>query len=78
VHYASLARFCNKLGRYSRAEYWISGVFRHALVTLLGRDKQLRAHACAMDGLLGEVQEVHEMAATVEPQLRQTMAELEC
>ena len=51
----------------------VSDVFRCALVTSLERDELLRALGCAIEGLLGEVDEVKELAAKVEPQLRQLM-----
>ncbi len=41
-----------------------------ALVTSLERDELLRALGCAIDGLLCEADEVQELAANVEPQLR--------
>jgi hypothetical protein len=49
----------------------VSDEFRHALVTSLERDELLRALGCAIEGLLGDVEEVQELAAKVEPQLRQ-------
>jgi len=45
-------------------------VFKSALVTSLERDELLRALSCVINGLLGEVDEVQELAAKVEPQLR--------
>ena len=48
----------------------ISDQFRLALVTSLERDELLRALGCAIEGLLGEMEEVQELAAKVEPQLR--------
>ena len=48
----------------------ISDEFRLALVTSLERDELLRALGCAIEGLLGEMEEVQELAAKVEPQLR--------
>lgn len=53
LHHALLARFCIERGRFSQAEYWISGVFRHALVRSLEQDKLMRALRCTIDGLLG-------------------------
>jgi hypothetical protein len=44
--------------------------FRGALVGSLERDELLRGLAMAIDGLLSEVDEVRELAAKVEPQLR--------
>jgi hypothetical protein len=44
--------------------------FRGALVGSLERDVLLRALATAIDGLLDEADEVRELAAKVEPQLR--------
>ena len=51
----------------------VRDVFLNALVTSLERDELLRALGCAIEGLLGEVEEVKELAAKVEPQLRQLM-----
>lgn len=48
----------------------VRGVFMGALVTSLERDELLRALGCAIEGLLREVDEVQELAAKVEPQLR--------
>lgn len=45
--------------------------FLGGLVTSLERDELLRALGCAIEGLLREVAEVQELAAKVEPQLRQ-------
>jgi hypothetical protein len=47
--------------------------FRSALVTSLERDELLRALGCAIEGLLREGDELHELAAKVEPQLRKLM-----
>ena len=55
----------------------VSDGFRLALVTSLGQDELLRALRCAIEGLLGEVEEVQELAAKVEPQLRQQTVECE-
>jgi hypothetical protein len=49
-------------------------VFRDSLVKSLERDELLRALACVMDGLLGEADEVRELAMKVEPQLRELTA----
>ena len=49
----------------------VSAAFRPALVRSLERDELLRALACAIQALLGEVEEVQEQAAKVEAQLRQ-------
>jgi hypothetical protein len=49
----------------------VSNVFRRALVTSLKRDELLRALGCAIDGLLGEAEDVQVLAAKVEAQLRQ-------
>lgn len=49
----------------------IREVFGGALVTSLTRDKLLRALDCAIEGLLAESGPVHELAAKVEPTLRQ-------
>ena len=46
-------------------------VFKCTLVTSLERDELLRALKCAIEGLLNEVDEVQELAAKVEPQLRE-------
>jgi hypothetical protein len=48
--------------------------FRSALVTSLERAELLRALTCAIQGLLNEANEVKELAAQVEPQLRQLTA----
>jgi hypothetical protein len=48
--------------------------FTSALVTSLERDELLRALGCAIEGLLLEVDEVRELAAKVEPQLRMLTA----
>jgi hypothetical protein len=45
-----------------------------ALVASLERDELLRALGCAIDGLLREADEVKELAAKVEPQLRELTA----
>jgi len=45
--------------------------FLSALVTSLERDELLRALGCAIAGLLREVEQVKELAAKVEPQLRE-------
>jgi hypothetical protein len=49
----------------------VSNGFRRALVASLDRDELLRALGCAIDGLLGEAEEVQVLAAKVEAQLRQ-------
>lgn len=49
----------------------VSDVFIGALVTSLGRDELLRALGCAIEGLLREADEVHDLAIKVEPQLRE-------
>ncbi len=49
----------------------VSNSLLPALVTSLERDELLRALGCAIQGLLGEVEEVQELAAKVETQLRQ-------
>lgn len=46
-------------------------LFKGGLVTSLERTELLRALRCMVEGLLHEAQEVREMAAKVEPQLRQ-------
>ncbi|MFZ1042607.1 MAG: hypothetical protein WCA79_02980 [Anaerolineales bacterium] len=48
----------------------VRDVFKSALVPSLDRDELLRALGCVINGLLGEVDEVQELAAKVEPQLR--------
>jgi hypothetical protein len=48
----------------------VRDVFTHAIVTSLDRDELLRALACVINGLLGEVDEVQGLATKVEPQLR--------
>jgi len=48
----------------------VRDIFTSALVTSLERDKLLRALGFAIEGLLHEVDEVQELAAKVEPQLR--------
>jgi hypothetical protein len=49
-------------------------VFASALVTSLERDELLRALGCAIEGLLHEVEGVHELASKAEPQLHQLTA----
>jgi len=49
----------------------VRDVFKSALVTSLERDELLRALGFAIEGLLHEVDEVRELAAKVEPQLRE-------
>jgi hypothetical protein len=46
-------------------------VFLPSLVRSLEGDELLRALACAIQGLLGEAEEVRELAAKLEPQLRE-------
>jgi hypothetical protein len=46
-------------------------VFKDSLVKSLEPDELLRALACVIDGLLGEADEVKELAAKVAPQLRE-------
>ena len=48
----------------------VRDVFKSALVTSLEGDELLRALGSAIEGLLHEVDEVRELAAKVEPQLR--------
>jgi hypothetical protein len=50
------------------------GAFTNALATSLERDELLRALGCAIEGLLREVDEVLQLAAKVEPQLRMLTA----
>lgn len=49
----------------------VRDVFKSALVTSLERDELLRALGYTIEGLLCEVDEVQELAAKVEPQLRE-------
>jgi hypothetical protein len=49
----------------------VRAIFMSALVRSLERDELLRALGSAIEGLLGEVGEVQQMAAQIEPQLRQ-------
>ena len=49
----------------------VRDIFKSALVTSLERDELLRALGSAIEGLLHEVDEVQELAAKVEPQLRE-------
>jgi hypothetical protein len=49
----------------------VRNVFIHSLVTSLDRDELLRALRHVIDGLLGETDEVKELARKVEPQLRE-------
>lgn len=49
----------------------VQDVFLSTLVTSLERDELLRALRCVIDGLLREVDEVQDLAAKVEPQLRE-------
>jgi len=49
----------------------VRDVFKSALVTSLERDELLRALGSAIQGLLQEVDEVQDLAAKVEPQLRE-------
>lgn len=49
----------------------VRDVFKSALVTSLERDELLRALSYTIEGLLSEVEEVQELAAKVEPQLRE-------
>jgi hypothetical protein len=74
----ALSLACRRMGlpaRYARgfddlpAE--ISEPLKGGLVTALERDELLRALGCAIDGLMTESVEVSEMAAKVEPQLRE-------
>ena len=49
----------------------VRDTFKGALVTSLERDELLRALGCAIEGLLREADEVHDLAIKVEPQLRE-------
>ena len=48
--------------------------FLHTLVTSLERDELLRALGLVIDGLVDQADEIREMAARVEPQLRELTA----
>ena len=48
----------------------VHDAFRKTLVTSLERDELLRALGCVIEAMLGEVDEVQELAAKVETQLR--------
>ena len=53
----------------------VHDTFKSAFATSLERDELMRALGCAINGLLREADEVKELAAKVEPQLRElTMA----
>ena len=52
----------------------VHAVFQNSLVTSLAREELLRALSQVVDGLLGEVDEVQELAARVAPQLRMLTA----
>jgi hypothetical protein len=54
----------------------VGEVFKEALVAALEREELLRALGRAIEGLLGEAEEVQELAAKVEPQLRMLTAAL--
>jgi hypothetical protein len=49
----------------------VRDVFSHSLVTSLERNELLRALGCVINGLLGQADEVKELAIKVEPQLRE-------
>jgi hypothetical protein len=49
----------------------VRDTFKDALVTSLERDELLRALGCAIEGLLRDADEVHDLAVKVEPQLRE-------
>ncbi len=51
----------------------VRNLFLKALVTSLEREELLRALGYAVEGLLGEADEVQELRAKVEPQLRQAL-----
>lgn len=53
----------------------VRDVFRNSLVTSLERDELLRALGNVIDGLLQETEDVKELAAKVEPQLRELTKE---
>src|SRR5215212_3532808 len=52
----------------------VHAVFQNSLVTSLAREELLRALSQVVDGLLGEVDEVQELAARIAPQLRMLTA----
>jgi hypothetical protein len=52
----------------------VRDAFASALVTSLNRAELVRALRCAIECLLGEVDEVQEMAASIEPRLRELIA----
>jgi len=56
----------------------VRDAFLGALVTSLEPNELLRALGVAIDGLLSEVEEVRELAAKVEPQLRQLAVAWDC
>ena len=49
----------------------VRDVFINSLVNSLERDELLRALGCVINGILGEAEEVKELAVKVEPQLRE-------
>jgi predicted nucleotidyltransferase len=55
----------------------VRAAFERALVSKLEREELMSALGCAIDGLLREVDEVRDLAARVEPQLRELMAALD-
>jgi hypothetical protein len=55
---------------YDELPAGVRNAFTSALVASLERDELLRALGCAIEALLREADEVHELAAKVEPQLR--------
>jgi hypothetical protein len=55
---------------YDELPAGVRNAFTSALATSLERDELLRALGCAIEALLREADEVHELAAKVEPQLR--------
>jgi hypothetical protein len=56
----------------------VRDIFKSALVSSLERDELLRALGYAIEGLLREVDEVQELAAKVEPQLRKLTVARDC
>lgn len=52
----------------------VRDTFKGALATSLESDELLRALGCAIEGLLREADEVHDLAIKVEPQLRELTA----
>jgi hypothetical protein len=62
---------------YDQLPHSVLEVFRPALVASLERVDLLRALACAVEGLLQEATEVRDLAAKVEPYVRELLLPLE-